>query len=117
MNFNDIDSKIRNGFKKILEDIIIGGSKEESGMPISLIKSDYQQNLEDMGWEFVSNIDAGYNILMDYTENINLFRLLKKDCNTFHPGKRIKLARAHNRYGERFPSEKKIVAVYAQDIK
>ena len=115
MNFNYIDSKIQNGLKKILENIIIGGSKEESGMPISLIKSDYQQNLEDMGWEFVSNIDAGYNLLMDYTENINLFRLLKKDCDNFYTCKKIKLARAHNRYGERFLSKKKIVAVYTKD--
>ncbi len=115
MNSNNIDELIRSGFKRLLEIIITGGSKEEAGLPISLIKSDYQKNLEERGWGFKSNVDAGNNELMDYTESKESFRLLKKDCGRFYSGKRIKLTRAHDRYGKRIPSEKKVVAVYVKD--
>ena len=115
MNSNNIDALMKRGFERLLESIITGGSQEEAGLPISLIKSDYQKNFKRKGWKFRSNVDAGNNELIDYTESREMFRLLKKDCERFYPGKRIKLARAHDRYGERIPSKRKIVAVYTRD--
>ena len=78
------------------------------------IKSEHQRNLEERGWELVAKVKAK-NPFMDYTENRESFRLLKKDCERFYPEKRIKLARAHDRYGKRIPSEEKTVFVYARD--
>lgn len=114
MNSNNINSRIRRGFNRLLEEIITGGSKEEIGLPVSLIKSDYQRELEERGWELMSNVDAE-NVLIDYTKDRNSLRFLRKHCKRFYPEKRIKLARAHDRYGKRIPSKKKIVGVYTRD--
>ncbi|KKK59433.1 hypothetical protein LCGC14_3034450 [marine sediment metagenome] len=92
----------------------IGFSEEEPSI-LHPIKSEYQRNLEEKGWEFITKVEAE-NKFMNYTENRESFRLLREDCrNKFCPGKKIKLARAYNQYGEKIPSEEKIVDVYAKD--
>ncbi len=104
---------LREGFEKRL----LASTFEEDIEPSipHPIKSEYQRNLEERGWEFIINIKAE-NDFMDYTENRESFRLLREDCrDKFCLGRKIKLARAHNQYGERIPSEEKTVAIYARD--
>jgi len=108
------DALMKGGLRALLREIITGGSKKEVVVPIRPVKSEYQINLEESGWKFRSNVDAD-NEVIDYTRNMNTFRLLRKDCRRFFPEKRIGLFRAHDMYGERIPSERKMVAVYTQD--
>ena len=115
MDSNSVDSMMRSGFGRLLEIIITGDSKEET-KSINRIKSDYQKNFEEKGWELIKNIEAGNNKLIDFTKSREKFRLLRKYCERFYPEKRIRLARAHDTYdGKKIDSRKKIVAFYARD--
>ncbi|MCH8945589.1 MAG: hypothetical protein IIA85_01585 [Nanoarchaeota archaeon] len=90
-------------------------SKEEIELSMNPKKSDYQKNLEAHGWELIARVKAK-NRLMDYTETRKYFRFLREDCRReYCPGRKTRLFRAHDKYGERIPSRKKIVGVYARD--
>ena len=78
------------------------------------MKSNYQESLEEKGWEFITNVNA-VNGLMDYTEDRKTLRYLIEDCKKLYPGKKVKLTRAYNTYGERIPSKEKTIAVYTRD--
>lgn len=103
------------GFEKRLL-ASIGSFEEDEPSILHPIKSEYQKNLEEKGWEFIINVKAE-NEFMNYTENRESFRLLKEDCRRkfCSAGGKIRLTRAHNQYGERIPSEEKTVSVYARN--
>lgn len=104
----------REGIENSINPMRSDYSKKLIELSINPMKSEYQENFEKRGWEFIKNVEAVNDI--DYTENIEKFRLFKEDCRRkFCPGRKIRLARSQDKYGRRIPPEKKIVAIYAKD--
>lgn len=89
-------------------------SKKGFGLSIDPIKSDYQKNLEEKGWELITKFKAVTGEV-DYTKNRRLIRFLIEDCRNLFPGKKVKLARAYDELAKRIPSEKKVIAIYVKD--